>query len=225
MDRSAVKAIVDKNIGPLMRAAGIPHWEVRVSYDGRPEDRDGEATTTGDCTTLLDYEQAWIQLHPSEFDDEDDILRVLQHELFHVVASPIGLLASLMRMGLEGAERERMDRVIRYATETTVRNLERMWWGCEQHWKGKKGTGKASAKPKTSRLPKVAMNGRAKGDRDMPKNSKVSKCVSKVKAKGGGVNPYAVCQDATGQSYATGKKTTKAGKPVGGKATKAKKSK
>ncbi len=40
----------------------------------------------------------------------------------------------------------------------------------------------------------------------MPKGTKVHKCVEKVKAKGGSVNPYAVCQKATGQSFKTGKK-------------------
>lgn len=41
----------------------------------------------------------------------------------------------------------------------------------------------------------------------MPKGTKVHKCVTKMKAKGKDkdVNPYAVCQEATGQSYATGK--------------------
>ena len=39
----------------------------------------------------------------------------------------------------------------------------------------------------------------------MPKGTKVHRCVEKVKAKGGKVNPYAVCQASTGQSYATGK--------------------
>ncbi len=39
----------------------------------------------------------------------------------------------------------------------------------------------------------------------MPKGTKVHRCVEKVKAKGGGVNPYAVCQAATGQSFSTGK--------------------
>ena len=44
----------------------------------------------------------------------------------------------------------------------------------------------------------------------MPKGTKVAKCVDKVKKKGG-VNPYAVCQASTGQSYATGKKLKKKG--------------
>lgn len=40
----------------------------------------------------------------------------------------------------------------------------------------------------------------------MPKGTRVHRCVQKVKARGRGVNPYAVCQASTGQSYATGKK-------------------
>ena len=39
----------------------------------------------------------------------------------------------------------------------------------------------------------------------MPKNTKVARCVEKVKARGGRANPYAICQASTGQSYATGK--------------------
>lgn len=50
----------------------------------------------------------------------------------------------------------------------------------------------------------------------MPKGTRVHRCVQKVKARGGGVNPYAVCQASTGQSYATGKKL-KGGKKKGGK--------
>ena len=42
----------------------------------------------------------------------------------------------------------------------------------------------------------------------MPTESRVERCVSKVRRKGGGVNPYAVCQKSTGQSYKTGKKTS-----------------
>lgn len=46
----------------------------------------------------------------------------------------------------------------------------------------------------------------------MPKGTKVHRCVEEVKAKGGAVNPYAVCQKSTGQSYATGKPLPKKGK-------------
>ena len=39
----------------------------------------------------------------------------------------------------------------------------------------------------------------------MPEGTRVARCVKKVKAKGGDVNAYAVCQASTRQSYATGK--------------------
>lgn len=43
----------------------------------------------------------------------------------------------------------------------------------------------------------------------MPKGTRVAKCVEAVKGKGNEVNPYAVCQKSTGQSYRTGKKLKK----------------
>jgi len=39
----------------------------------------------------------------------------------------------------------------------------------------------------------------------MPKNTRVHRCVDKLKAKGGKGNPYAICQASTHQSFATGK--------------------
>ena len=45
----------------------------------------------------------------------------------------------------------------------------------------------------------------------MPEGTKVHRCVQHVKAKGGSVNPYAVCQSSTGQSYATEKKLNRGG--------------
>ncbi len=39
----------------------------------------------------------------------------------------------------------------------------------------------------------------------MPKGTRVSRCIEKLKRSGSGVNPYAVCQASTKQSYATGK--------------------
>ena len=40
----------------------------------------------------------------------------------------------------------------------------------------------------------------------MPRGTRVERCVRKVKKSGRDVNPYAVCQASTKQSYATGKK-------------------
>lgn len=39
----------------------------------------------------------------------------------------------------------------------------------------------------------------------MPKGTKVARCVEDIKKSGSKVNPYAVCQASTGQSYKYGK--------------------
>lgn len=49
----------------------------------------------------------------------------------------------------------------------------------------------------------------------MPEGTKVARCVRDVKAKGGKVNAYAVCQASTGQSYATGKPLKRKSMPPG----------
>ena len=47
----------------------------------------------------------------------------------------------------------------------------------------------------------------------MPKGTKVARCVQHLKAQGAtGGKPYAVCQAATKQSYATGKPLPAKGK-------------
>ena len=52
----------------------------------------------------------------------------------------------------------------------------------------------------------------------MPKNTKVHHCVDDVKRKGKDEgSAIAICQASTHQSYHTGKKKRKDGKPVGSK--------
>lgn len=43
------------------------------------------------------------------------------------------------------------------------------------------------------------------GGEAMPKNTRVARCIKKLKARGV-VNPYGICQAATKQNYRTGKK-------------------
>lgn len=46
----------------------------------------------------------------------------------------------------------------------------------------------------------------------MPKGTRVHRCVDRLKARGAPGNPYAICQAATKQSFATGKPLRRARK-------------
>jgi hypothetical protein len=129
MDRSECQAVVEGAMPPLMRRLGIPHWRVVVSYDPSAMDADGHLKH-GECTRLVDYDSAHVKLNPESFDDREQLLRTLRHELFHIVLSPFDLYSTAIdRIEALDPIRDVLDRVWDHACERAVINLERMYAG------------------------------------------------------------------------------------------------
>lgn len=197
MDESAVKVIVAKNAEALAAAMGLSHWRIRW-FAERPD-----IGSKGYCERLIDYERATIYLDPAQMDDEADLLRVLRHELFHVVASPADLLLGLIDAGItDPVEVERIGRVSRYVQETLVRNLERLWDGAEIYWAAKakfqKSQPKGQAKTMAKKTGKKAFAGAAppfgaksakptKGAKATAKDAKTSSGGKSAKGMKGGM--------------------------------------
>ena len=131
MDRSAVKAIVDREIEPIMKRLGIPHWKIRIGYEPRTAPDDNGVVWKGECLKKVDYNSAGITLNPEAFDNEEEVLGTLRHELFHVVLAPIDVLTNALAPLLESDPiRQAMAESIRYhVIEKCVINLERMYYG------------------------------------------------------------------------------------------------
>lgn len=128
MDRAAAKAVVDREIEGLMGRLGVPHWRVKVAYGRISGDEAG--VVHGQCTRLYDYNTATIELDPEALEDEAHALRVLRHELFHVVLSPFDLFGvAVDEAGLGKPLRDVLDRVWRHSCEKACINLERMYQG------------------------------------------------------------------------------------------------
>jgi hypothetical protein len=129
MDRSAVQAIVDRELGPLLARLGIDHWKVRCSYAPAPDQDDG-CTLRGECTRLLDYHDAFIRFNPEAFEDEDGVLVTLRHELYHIVLAPIDLYTSAVERAVPADSTSAvLERVREHALESAVTALERMYAG------------------------------------------------------------------------------------------------
>jgi hypothetical protein len=126
MDRSAVKAIVERELAPLAGRLGVGHWKLTLRFDLRAGDADWEAQ--GRCLKYVDYDKAIISLDPDALADEAEVIRVLTHELLHVVLAPFDVLFNAMGPLLEkdGALRAVLDSVRTNAVEQAVVNLERM---------------------------------------------------------------------------------------------------
>jgi hypothetical protein len=129
MDRSQVKKIVDENIDELLEKLGVPHWNIVISYELREDN--GICRVKGRCTRAIDYNKAHIEFDPEECEDEDDVLKTLRHELFHVVASPFDLYmqAADRCTKKDSPEEAILNRVFDHAVEKVMINLERMFRG------------------------------------------------------------------------------------------------
>jgi hypothetical protein len=129
MDKSKVREIVREHAESLMEQLGIPHWKIDFYYNLRVSD--GNHTVKGRCTKSINYNQAMVELDPDSFDDEAEVLKIIRHELLHVVLSPFDLFRQVAdEMWKADPTRESMmDRVWDHAVEQAVVNLERMHRG------------------------------------------------------------------------------------------------
>jgi hypothetical protein len=124
MDRSAVRAIVERELEPLRERLGLGHWDLDIEYGPI------EGGQRGRCSRAADYDRATIELDPEQVEDEADALKVLRHELFHLVHSPFDLYSCAVdNAGLGKTMDDVLDRVWRHACEKTVINLERLYQG------------------------------------------------------------------------------------------------
>jgi hypothetical protein len=127
MDRSAVKAIIERELDPLAKKLGVGHWRLTVKFDLRDGDEDWE--TQGRCLKYVDYDRAIISLDPDSLADEAEVVRVLIHELLHIVLAPFDVLVNAVGPVLKRDETlvAVLDSVRMNAVEQAVVNLERMY--------------------------------------------------------------------------------------------------
>lgn len=209
MDRSECKAIVDREVVSLKATFGLSHWTIVVQYQKVSGDIPDGFGAPGSCRRLAAYERATITIDPDEIEDRDNLLGVLRHELMHVVLAPFDpyrhFAASFIRKGSSAEVQE--DGVWDHACEQAVRNLERLWFCAERHWRDR-----------------IAAEARAKARRKMPLKKGYSKASvsSNIKAemKAGKPQKQAVAI-ALSTARAAAKKAGKAPK-AGGKAKKSK---
>lgn len=129
MDRSQVKAIVERELEPLMERLGIPHWNITASYS--PLSPDDGRRVHAEITRNSNYNSAHIDFNPEPTEDEAHLLKVLRHELFHVLLSPYDLYGRAVEALLEDdpVKQKVFDEVLTNSMEQAVINLERMYAG------------------------------------------------------------------------------------------------
>lgn len=129
MDQSKVREIVEAHLADYQIAFGIPHWRITVWYDH-------ELDSTGRVNLQPEYDQCGITLNYTELEDDEMVLRVLRHEMFHIVNSPqktfCDAVAAFFNSVSEPAAWAVLNSIYALCNERTVKHLERMYIGmCE----------------------------------------------------------------------------------------------
>src|SRR5690349_9045575 len=126
MDRSEVKQIDEREIVDLVDRLGLTQWRINVHYDLRDDDG-----ANGICTRHVDYNNATIELDPAGLEDEAHVLKVLRHELFHVVLAPFDTFINAVRPLTERDETTAaiLASVQAHAIEQAIICLERLYRG------------------------------------------------------------------------------------------------
>ena len=127
MDKSEVKAIVDRNIKPMMALLGVQHWKINVLYEPCTN-----PNWVASCARNIAYQKATITIDPSRADSEEDVIDSLRHELIHVLLAPFDAYRGIMTSHLtQGDTLDRIeDEAWEVAIENTVLAVERIFdWG------------------------------------------------------------------------------------------------
>lgn len=121
MDRSALEATIDAAAGPMRDALWLHHVRVEVHY--------GPLTgCAASCDLSLPYRLASLTFDPAQIVDDADALRLLRHELLHVVhgefdhAGNVALALGGIRDDTPAATA--FDHAWRLAEERTVNHME-----------------------------------------------------------------------------------------------------
>lgn len=96
MDAETADAILKRHIVPLMERLRLDDWHVEVTtIEGETDDG-----IPGRVTVSYEYRRAYITIDASQIDEEDELARVLRHELIHVVLWPMHATGALMEAAL-----------------------------------------------------------------------------------------------------------------------------
>jgi len=111
MTAKECKTIVNEYVVWLRWAMQLQDWTIDIEYCGIDK-------ALGECTWNWRYRQATIRIDNEKFHESDTLLRVLRHELLHIMHAGYQQVTRSIPDLLEDVEKD--------ANEELVRRMERM---------------------------------------------------------------------------------------------------
>ena len=119
LDESRVRSLVDSNIPTMMGRLCLGEWTIEVTYEHLEDCRAEVELRPG-------HRKVFITMDPQRFDDEDQVLRTLRHELLHVLSAEFDVYRKMVRETVASELFRALDYVCTHAEEVLTARLERM---------------------------------------------------------------------------------------------------
>lgn len=121
MKAKDVESIIEGESALICRALYLGNWDIKFKTERL------EIGVTGRCNADSRYQHATIILDPEQIDDEAEALKVLRHELIHVVLAEFDIPFESARDELQSNEGRRLlFEIQRNAVERSVVQIERI---------------------------------------------------------------------------------------------------
>jgi predicted SprT family Zn-dependent metalloprotease len=125
MDKSQCQQLVEEHLYSMSRFMSICEWTITASSE--PKSSNKKFMRAARVDSRLDYLTATITLNPEAYQDDDDFLDSLYHELCHLVIAPFDLYRETAREATADGANNSLDRIYTYAMERVIKTMEFTW--------------------------------------------------------------------------------------------------
>lgn len=120
MDRSKLRAFVNKHIKWIRWAFQPQQWQVDITVEA--SDKDASAA----CETKSMYRKVDLMFDPEKTHNTEQAFSSIRHEMIHVLLAEFDLLYEAIKRVAPASELEILDVLYHNAHERAVGNIERM---------------------------------------------------------------------------------------------------
>lgn len=92
MDKSRLKAIVNKSISAMRNALCLNEWKVQVTYETVGSSDHMRGAGIADTRPDPKYMDAWMRIDCDQIDSEKQALDTLRHELLHFIHADLQIV-------------------------------------------------------------------------------------------------------------------------------------
>lgn len=120
MDRSKLRAFVNKHIKWVRWALQLQEWQVDISIEVSEKD------CAAACDTKSMYRKVDLTFDPEKTHSQEQAFSNLRHEMLHVLLAEFDLLFEAIKRVAPASELEILDVLYHNAHERAIGNIERM---------------------------------------------------------------------------------------------------